>query len=462
MYTGNHELVRNFRGPSRVAVLFIALYAAITLALLPRLSLWLDEIIDLLGTQTHHVHEIVEYAASNPGGAPIWYLTQALTVGAMGFSAVSARLPACMASIASCVGMALLARRAGGRWPTLCLALFALFPLQLRYALEGRPYAEALCFSIWATIIFLRLVERPGVITGLLYCLLVVLGLYTQPYSIFVPAAQVIWALTNPSVPLRARLLALGAVSVACAAFIPWFVYARQNWPSDLAPGVRRTLQPRILLLVLRECLGGGYPLSVPAILAVIAGLRSHSLRRSAKAMLLLTILLPIGAALWVDYLFGYFVAIRQAIFILPAVALLAASGVEYIAAKRGVLLAAALALLILTTSLVYDMHWLIRPREDWKTATTVLQRSVDGGACALLAPERTVQIFLFFDPGLLPRLYSEASDFSQCSRIAVAVMPHDPLASSAIAKQLADQGFRRSQVIFAGDPAVRLFSRPE
>ncbi|HXM44293.1 MAG TPA: glycosyltransferase family 39 protein [Bryobacteraceae bacterium] len=398
----------------------------------------------------------------NPGGAPIWYLTQALAIRVMGFSPLSARLPAWIASIASCWGLALLARRAGARWPALYLAVFALFPLQLRYALEGRPYSEALCFSIWATIVFLRLLERPKLIHGLLYCLLVALGLYTQPYSIFVPVAQAIWALANPRVPVRARLLALAAVSVAGAVFVPWFVYARQNWPSDLAPGVRTTLQPRILLLVLRECLGGGYPLSVPAILAVIAGTRSQVLRPPTKAMLVLMILLPIGGALWVDYLFGYFVAIRQMIFILPGIALLAGGGVEYIAAKLGGSIEAAFALLILTTSLVYDVRWLMRPREDWKTATTALRRSVDSGACALLAPERTAQIFLFFDPGLLHRLYSEASDFSQCPRVAVAVLPRDLETSTAIARRLSARGFRQSQVIFAGEPAVRLFSRPE
>ena len=127
------------RGPFRGTILFIALYAALILTLLSRLSLWLDELIDLLGTQTHNLHAVIKYAASNPGGAPIWYVTQALVTGAMGFSTFSARLPACIASICSCWGLAVLAQRIGARCPALYVAAFAMLPLQLRYALEGRP-----------------------------------------------------------------------------------------------------------------------------------------------------------------------------------------------------------------------------------------------------------------------------------------------------------------------------------
>ena len=291
---------------------------------------------------------------------------------------------------------------------------------------------------------------------------MIALGLYTQPYSVFVAAAQVIWALGNPRVPRKARLLAFGALLVAGAGFLPWLAYARHNWPADVAPGVQATLQPRILLLVLRECAGGGYPLSVPVILAVLLGTRSGAPRSSIRSLLILMIVVPAGLALLVDDLFGYFVATRQVIFILPSVLLLAGCGVEYIAVKRGDFMAAIVALLLLAVSLVYDVRWFTRPREDWKTATTVFRLSIDAGACALLAPERTAQIFLFFDPGLLHHVYGESSDLSQCARVAVAVMPRAPRDSDAVAKRLADGGFRQSQLLFAGEPAVRLFSRPK
>jgi len=75
----------NTDGQSKASVIVIAAYALLTLALLPRLSLWLDESIDLLGTQNASFGSIVEYASTNPGGAPVWYLTQALATTLLGY-----------------------------------------------------------------------------------------------------------------------------------------------------------------------------------------------------------------------------------------------------------------------------------------------------------------------------------------------------------------------------------------
>jgi uncharacterized membrane protein len=439
--------------------LVIALYAGLTLVLLPRLSLWLDELIDLLGTQNSTFRSIIEYASTNPGGAPIWYLTQGLATSALGFSAFSARLPACIASVLSCCGLALLARRFGVKSPALCVAVFALFPLQLRYALEGRPYSEALCLSIWATVAFLRLIERPTVVNGLWYCVPIVLGLYTQPFSGFVAAAHAMWALGNNRLPAKSRLLTLGAVLVAAAGFVPWLAYASRNWTGGLPQGTAGILHPRVLLMVLRECLGGGYLLSGVVILLVLPGLRSETMARSTKVLPLLMVLVPIGFALLADSLSGYFVAIRQVIFILPSVALLVCFGVDYIARRARARIAVVVIAVVLAASVAYDVRWFRRPREDWKRAADVLSDSVRGGACALLAPERTAQILLFFHPSLIHHIYSEGSDFSTCQRVAV-VMSHYSPDWNAIVRRLTELGFLRSQVIFSGKPTVTMLSR--
>ena len=459
MNAGGHKSIQLFRAPFALTAFFIAVYTAITLLLLSRLSLWLDEIIDLLGTQKHSLLAVTEYAASNRGGTPIWYLTQALATRALGFSAFSARLPSCIASIAACWGFALLAKRIGVRWPALYVAAFALLPLQLRYALEGRPYAEALCLSVWATVVFLRLLERTTFLNGFLYFLLIALGLYTQPYLIFVAAAQVIWALANPRVSAKARLFAVGALSVASVSFIPWLVYARHVWPDYPAARMHIAFQFRVFLLVLRECAGGGYLLSLPVVAAILAGVRAGVVRSSTKLLLVLMILLPIGSTLLVDHLFGYFFAIRQVIFILPSMVLLGGDGIEYVASKMGGLVATGLIFLILTTSIVYDVGWFTRPREDWKAATTILRQSVDSGACALLAPDLNPQIFLFFAPDLLHR-FSDASNISGCTQIAIVDTPSAAPYSATIARQLTDAGLRQRRVIYAGEPTITLVSR--
>jgi len=444
----------------RATALVIGSYTVLTLALLPRLSLWLDELIDLLGTQNSTFRSVIDYASTNPGGAPIWYLTQALATKTLGFSVFSARLPACIASVFSCCGLALLARRLGARSPALSVAVFAAFPLQFRYALEGRPYSEALCLSIWATLAFLRLIERPTVLNGLLYCVSIVLGLHIQPFTVFVAAAHAIWALGNTRLPARSRLLTLGAFSLAGAVFAPWLAYASRNWADSMPPVTTNILRPGVLSMVLRECLGGGYLLSGIVILVVLLGVRSETLARPTKVLLWLMVLLPIGFALLADWLFGYFVAIRQVIFILPSMALLVCFGVEHIAMRAGGRIAVAAAAAVLTVSLTYDVRWFSRPREDWKRAADTLSQSVSGGACALLAPERTTQIFLFLDPSLIHHIYGAASDFSACSQVAVVAMSNYSQDKTDPAKRLADLGFRRSRVMFAGQPTVRLLSR--
>jgi len=448
----------NTDGQSKASVIVIAAYALLTLALLPRLSLWLDESIDLLGTQNASFGSIVEYASTNPGGAPVWYLTQALATTLLGYSTFAARLPACLASILSCCGIALLARRLGARWPALCVAVFATFPLQFRYALEGRPYAEGLCLSIWATLAFLRLIENPVWRNAVWYWALILVGLYTQPFSVFIAVAHTMWALGNGRLPPKVRVLTVGALSLAGAGFVPWLVYARRNWKGNLPAGAAHIWHPGLLAMLLRECLGGGYLLTGLVMVAVLLGVRSQTLSTSMKKLMGLMALVPVVLALLADSWSGYFVAIRQMIFILPSLALVACAGLEHVAkTKSG--RRAALAAAVVTVSLTHDVRWFFKPREDWKKASDVTSQSARAGACAVLAPERTAQIFLFYHPGLIRDLYGEGADFSACSGVVVVMPDASPDWTNSI-KRLTEAGFRRSRVVFAGPPTVRLLSR--
>ena len=180
---------------------------------------------------------------------------------------------------------------------------------------------------------------------------------------------------------------------------------------------------------------------------------------RSKKTLLLLMVVVPIGFSLLADSLSGYFVAIRQAIFILPSMALLVCIGVEHIARRAGGRIALLAAALLLTASLAYDVRWFNKPREDWQRAADRVNESVHEGSCAVLIPERTAQIFLFFHPSLIHRIYSEEADFSTCPRVAV-VMSHYSKRWPNIANRLAGLGFIRSQVIYSSEPTVTVLSR--
>lgn len=174
---------------------FLLFYGACLLGLLPRLSFWLDEIIDLIGVRDYDFISLMAYVPRSSGGVPLGYIVQLVSVDLLGFSVFSARLPSVIFSLTACVGVALLAKRIPLKWPILAVILFAVFPLQLRYALEARPYAQALCLSVWATVTFFEIVERRSFRFIALYSLLIIAGLYTQPFTVFVPLAHLTWVL---------------------------------------------------------------------------------------------------------------------------------------------------------------------------------------------------------------------------------------------------------------------------
>jgi len=210
--------------------LFLAAYGAALLWLLPKLSLWLDEILDMMGS-SRQLSGVIEWAAINPGGVPLGYLAHWASFQVLGMSAFSVRLPSAIASVAACAGIFVVGRRAGLRAPVLPVVVFALLPLQFRYALEGRPYAIALAISVWTIVVFDQILEQPGTGRLMLYGVLAVAGLYVQPYSVFILVAQGIWILVSQ----RDLLMKIASTQAAAVAvFIPWVLYAGA-WSTPLS-----------------------------------------------------------------------------------------------------------------------------------------------------------------------------------------------------------------------------------
>src|SRR5690242_9204730 len=179
-------------GNSRAGLfLFLAVYSCALAALLPVLSLWLDEIYDLIVARMGHLMDVLAYVPRVSGNVPLNYVIQFASVHLLGFSAFTGRLPSAISSVVACAGVFVLAKRMGLRRPLLAAGIFALCPLQLRYALEARPYELALCLSVWATVAFLRVLDRPESASRAgLYGLSVAAGLFTFPYILFVPLAH--------------------------------------------------------------------------------------------------------------------------------------------------------------------------------------------------------------------------------------------------------------------------------
>ena len=444
--------------------LFLASYLACLIWLLPKLSLWLDEILDLIGAGSAHFGSLIDYVRGNAGAVPLGYLAQAAAIHFFGLSAFSGRLPSTISSVASCLGIYFLARRASLRWPLLPAVVFALCPVQFRYALEARGYALALAFSIWSTVIFISMIERPRAIGRLiLYGLCVVGGLYTQPFSLFVPLSHLAWIVFAPGVARkRSLLLSIGFANViAILLFLPWYLYAAGVWRESLVATHWRAEPPlKAISLLLRELVGMGYIGTGLALTGVaLAAQRGPSASRPGRLFWLLYLLLPIGCVFAADAAFGYFLAIRQMIFVLTPLCVLFGLGVESLI-QRNSRAGAALAIALLAAAVWNDFQLFERPRENWQAAAGLLETEASQGACVWFAPDESRTLYLFFRPELAAA-ECRADILPQAARVALAVSPYD-LDKGFVAAQrkLLDNGLAKQAELNPGGPLIEVYGR--
>jgi uncharacterized membrane protein len=227
---------------------------------------------------------------------------------------------------------------------------YALLPISLRYAVEARQYGPALAFSLCATALVVWLDQRPTWPRAALYALSLALGIYSQPYAAFIAIAHALWALRRAN---SARYI-LSACVLAALLFLPWFLYARTLWTQAVTSGgYQSSFGWKTPLMILRELTGGGYVLAAAILSLAIFGFLRAAIPASPKFLLLLCATVPLPLALVGNSLFHYFFAIRQLLFIVPPLCILAAEGLRAIP-KGSPALAAALTLL----TLGYDLHW--------------------------------------------------------------------------------------------------------
>jgi uncharacterized membrane protein len=436
-------------GNSRAGLfLFLAVYASALAALLPALSLWLDEIYDLIVARMDRIADVLDYVPHVSGQVPLNYVVQFASVHLLGFSAFTGRLPSAISSVLACVGVFVLAKKMGLRWPLLAAAIFALFPLQLRYALEARPYELALCLSIWATVAFLRVLERPeSGSRAALYALSIIAGLFTFPFTLFVPLAHLAWAgvvsfTTQRRQPLLAAALALG---IAGLIFAPWYLHSAALWHTAVVIGrLKGTITLRAVPMILRELIAAGYIGS----LLVLAGC-AYGLRRRDWPLWLLYFSVPIVCAVAADAWFGYFLAIRQMIFVLAPLALLFTAGVEALPLRSGAILTAALLIALMAGNISFFR----RPREDWRAAALILASE----PCVVYSPPDSRNLYAFFVPGLASRECAPA----QQSRAALAISPYESKISvSEQQRKLLQSGYAEHVEFNLATPRIEIYER--
>jgi len=425
------------------------------LALLPRLSLWLDEIVDMMGSRSSFI-EAIRWAKGNPGGVPLGYVVHWASIQIFGITAFAARFPSAVASLAGCVGIYLLGRSWRLRYPLLPCLVFAILPLQLRYALEARSYAIALSFSIWTLVVFQSLIARPRTWKFVVYGILAICGMYTQPYSVFILGAQAVWALFSPQVEKRRFLSGLfSMLGIVVVAFKGWYIYAA-GWSHPLT-GVEgsEAIGWSSVGLIAHELTGMGY-LGTLLMLVVIAGGIRYS-RPDSLLLWLLYLAASVVGALAVDWAAGYFLAIRQMIFAVTPLVILFCWGLESLTSAHRSLGVAVLAV-FLAGALYADVQMFSRPRENWQAAADQLQSEVALGACIVFEPGDFEAYYTFFRPEL-SSAKCPAENLREYRRVAIAVSPrHYSTALGHREIELTNIGMTRQRGLSSVLPDVEVF----
>ncbi len=434
--------------PARSGLLLSLIFFISAIACSGILPLWLDEVLQLLETRDTSPRQMLAVLPRNAGAAPLGYLVQQATLQIGGYSIRKARLPMVVFASASVFFVALLAGELGLRRPWLAATLFAIFPLTFRYATESRVYSQALFLSVLATLLYVRALKRPHWGSALGYGLVLAAAIYTQPFAGSVGIAHVLWALMQREkfgAWLGAGTLAAGVVS-----FLPWYMWSRDVWAKALGPNALHfSMSAKTPLMLFRELAGAGYWGSGLLVILCAIALAYGLPAPSTQQLLVLLIAVPIIGVLAADALFDYFIAARQFLWVLPAVAILAAIGAETYP-RIGLAVAA----LVCAVGIVQIVKYFTGPHEDFQLAAHALAAESQQGACVMAAPKDLSRLYEFFEP----RLVASGCD---SPRLVLAVTPYSTSEQRvASVREIAAQGYIEEREAQVGGSTLVFFHR--
>ena len=442
-------------------IAFLAVYAIALMLLLPHLSLWLDEVLNVIGARKATFSDLFDFVAHNAGSVPLGYLVQRFSINLLGFSEFSVRLPSVVSSLVGAFGMLALARRLRAKVPAAPVVLFCLLPLQWRYAMEGRPYEMALALSIWSTVLLLDLLREPRILRACLYSLVITGGLYTNPYSLFVPAAHVIWLFSRrfrSNAPPWVLPFAMIANVFAAVLFLPWYLYARHAWATTV-PAIGHTSALKIAELIAKDLVGAGYiGTFLILLLAATGGRKLSAGLQDTTSLLMLWVAVPIVLALIGNALFHYFLAVRQMIFVLPPLCLLAGFEIEPIKIQNSK--AAILGFsCLLGICLFDDVNQFSKPREDWRAAASAIKNLSGPETCVIFVPADSLNLYCVFDQTLSDDKCNPGP-LDYYSRIVLATSPYAPPASVESVVKSIPPSFHKARRLIPAGPTVAIYER--
>ena len=423
-------MVRRFTPEIRI---LIGCYAALLLIAVLLLPLRIEEILQLIASRQHSVWGFLAWMAKPPGSAPLSYLVQFPFVFALGVSRLGARLPSLLFGLGCCYLFLRLAKSIPLRRPYLALAVFLLLPVQYEAATQGRPFEQALCLLLVATLMFVRLIRAPTLKWSIWYAALLTLCLYTTRYS-YLPAIGYLlflFAFVNRSHERRAIWFALPATAAPALLFVPYYLWARWQVNSTwLSPPLPPDTPSSIYLQALRGLAGGGitgYVLSTILLLGLLAGVwglfRSTPNRPGAPAALPKNIAIfclfggavsTISVVLVVDLWNRYPFHATQVLWAMPGIVVSGFAALERLTraapgrprTSMRPFWAIGAAALVLLLCVFEDAQYAATVREDLRTETALIPPLLKGDSCVVFVSEGlSPALFLTFQPNLGPRV---------------------------------------------------------
>src|SRR5262249_21394629 len=146
----------------------------------------------------------------------------------------------------------------------------------------------------------------------------------------------------------------------------------------------------------LHEIIGAGYWGTGLLVILIVFAMQERTLGRSRTRLLALLIAAPIVAGLLVDAAFGYFIAIRQFLWALPALALICAPALE-----AGGMKPLFVASLFAVVSAFQSYKYFADRSEDWHAAAILAEKEIGSEGCFLSAPPNHLRYYSFETPGL-------------------------------------------------------------
>ena len=447
--------------------MIVAAYCGVLILVLDHRPLWLDEILQLIGTRRMSFGELIRWVQIQPGAVPLGYMIQKGTLDLFGFSTFTARLPAATFGFLGLVAFTFLAIRLKVNARLTALILLAGLPIYTRYAVEARPYSQALFFSILSALMFIRLREAPTPRNVAMYALSAAGGLYSNPFTVFWAVGQCVcasyWARRDQI--KRVSWYSFLGIAIAGGTFAPWFLYSAFHWrQSIVGSGFSFNFGQVSPLLIMKEISGAGYVGSLALLVAAVVALASRAVERDTKLFLLSGILPTVGGVIAADWLFGYFFSIRQVIFAIPPLVILSAEGLCQMNRQRW----PQVARVVLLVSLAVSFSWnnvrvFTKQTENWGSAAHRLADAASTACIAVaplpapLPPLGWLELYAFFEPCLAK--YACSAEYTGAGRIVLAITPYTRTASATTAvARLEKSGYRMIERITIGGSTLCFF----